>query len=140
MKKIYREVVPVPVRIRWEQELIEDKNNFYMKLSPVILGGAGRNKITKKGGSYVRMVDVERAAERLQAKIKRDRELKAELKKVAVAAMKGKKMPTTPLQTKTAISREDIELGREMRKLLAEAERNTQRAAERKKADMDKED
>lgn len=136
--RIYRTNVKVPIQLSWEQELVEDDENFYIRLLPrvntVAAGAARLKKVQTKGGpryKTVKQINYEqRALKDLEDKIKKGEG--PEIKKLVVNAMKGKPTPTsvaTPPKKEMSVierlereySAEDAKAGESLRENYSEA-------------------
>lgn len=104
--KIYKTNVKVPIQVSWEQDLVEDADNFYMRLIPhVNTGAAGTarlKRVTTATGEAryktVKQINYENKVEELKKKIVEDQ--KKDIKKMVVDAVKGKN-PTVAVETPT---------------------------------------
>ena len=124
--------VKVPIRVKWTPELVENDENFYMKLTPHVMTGGGdstpRLTRTQTGGATRYMTTkhflyneaVRKAREEALEKAKKLTE--EEVKTIVVKSAGGKKgtpvsTQTPYIQTKPSIldtiqvSQEDIALG-----------------------------
>lgn len=138
MKK-FKVNVKVPVQISWRQELVEDKNNFYLRLIPHVItsgvAGAPRlRRITTSTGEsrYIPLKHynyMQSALETAKKKAVEVAKKDEDLKKALIAGAKGGKVSipvSAPSRISSTITREDIEAGRRMQ---AEQERREAKAA-----------
>lgn len=118
MKK-FKVNVKVPVQISWESELVENDENFYLRLKPHIntSGVSGAPRLVKtyndNVGRYMMMKHYnynQRALE--EAKKKAKKESIPEVKQLVKQAAQSKKGTVT---TRVAITKEDIEIGKTLR-------------------------
>lgn len=115
--------VPVPIRVTWRQELVEDESNFYIKLTPRVMtgGGDGTPRLTKvTTGNVTRFITIrrhqfeQRALEEATRKAIEAAKNDPDVKKALIDGAKGK---TTPAQTRisytpsTALTPEDFAAG-----------------------------
>lgn len=91
MIRNYKLKVKVPISVTWSQELVEDDDNFYMRLTPHInrSGKKGSPSITRtQSESGVSRIVLTSAYNELMKKIKADKELKDKIKQ----AVRGQKI------------------------------------------------
>lgn len=126
--KTYKVKVPVTVSVTWTQELVENKENFYIRMKPHInLGGVkGAASLTRvqTGGSsrYV----LTKAQNELMKQIKMDNEFKKEIKSAIIgkqtqkAVVKVKAPAQTLPKIQTQLTAEDFATGSFGRETLRE--------------------
>lgn len=148
--KTFKVNAKVPIQVSWEQELVEDKSNFYIRLSPRVntsgVSGAPRlirvttasgeaRYMTLKHFNYQQKV-LENAKKKAIEAAKEDESLK----KALVAGAKGIK-GSTPVSSTSRISstitREDIEAGRGLHAEQASRDAKAAREEARKLAEKD---
>ena len=121
--KTYKVKVPVTVSVTWTQELVENKENFYIRMKPHInlsgvKGAASLTRVQTGGASrYV----LTKAQNELLKQIKMDNEFKKEVK----SAITGKQAQKTEVKVKapaytlpkiqTVTTAEDRALGESLR-------------------------
>lgn len=91
MIRNYELKVKVPISITWSQELVEDDDNFYMRLTPHLnrSGKKGSPSLTRtQNESGVSRIVLTSAYNQLMKKIKADKELKDKIKQ----AVRGQKI------------------------------------------------
>lgn len=91
MIRNYEVKVKVPISITWSQELVEDDDNFYMRLTPHLnrSGKKGSPSLTRtQSDTGVSRIVLTTAYNQLMKKIKADKELKDRIKK-AVAGRRS---------------------------------------------------
>jgi hypothetical protein len=122
--------VKVPIRVKWKPELVENAENFYMKLTPQVMTGGGdstpRLTRTQTGGATRYMTTkhflynqaIEEAKRKAVEEAKKDKDIKNALIKGAGGTKATPVSTPTPyVQPKPSVldtiqvSQEDIALG-----------------------------
>lgn len=144
MIRNYELKVKVPISITWSQELVEDDDNFYMRLTPHLNRGGkkGSPSLTRtQSDTGISRIVLTTAYNQLMKKIKADKELKDKIKK-AVRGQKIYESKPVIIQGKKPVteqfSKEELESGESLfkesvnKEIEREAEQATKVAAERK--------
>lgn len=104
MIRNYKLKVKVPISVTWSQELVEDDDNFYMRLTPHInrSGKKGSPSITRtQSESGVSRIVLTTAYNELMKKIKADKELKDRIKKAVAGHRSFEPKPVMIQEAKT---------------------------------------
>lgn len=136
MIRNYELKVKVPISVTWSHELVEDDDNFYMRLTPHLnrSGKKGTPSITRtQGENGASRIVLTTAYNELMKKIKADKELKENIKKAVSGTKTYESKPVIIQENKNnkQPSKEDLEAGESLFKesTNAEIEREAEQAA-----------